>query len=47
MIEIESLVNVPQLGSMTTEGFLEKHLFYKIDEYSYDFEAPLGKASAG
>ena len=37
----QALVNVPQLDSMTTEGFLEKHLFYKIDEYSYDFEAPL------
>lgn len=41
LIEIGASVNVPQLGSMTTEGFLEKHLFYKIDEYSYDFEAPL------
>lgn len=41
MIEIGASVNVPQLDSMTTEGFLEKHLFYKIDEYSYDFEAPL------
>ena len=41
LIEIGASVNVPQLASMTTEGFLEKHLFYKIDEYSYDFEAPL------
>lgn len=41
LIEIGASVNVPQLDSMTTEGFLEKHLFYKIDEYSYDFEAPL------
>lgn len=41
LIEIGASVNVPQLDSMTTEGFLEKHLFYKIDKYSYDFEAPL------
>lgn len=41
LIEIGASVNVPQLDSMTTEGFLEKHLFYKIGEYSYDFEAPL------
>ena len=41
LIEIGASVNVPQLDSMITEGFLEKHLFYKIDEYSYDFEAPL------
>ena len=41
LVEIGASVNVPQLASMTTEGFLEKHLFYKIDEYSYDFEAPL------
>lgn len=41
LIEIGASVNVPQLDTMTTEGFLEKHLFYKIDEYSYDFEAPL------
>ena len=41
LIEIGASVNVPQLDSMTTEGFLEKRLFYKIDEYSYDFEAPL------
>lgn len=41
LIEIGASVHVPQLDSMTTEGFLEKHLFYKIDEYSYDFEAPL------
>ena len=44
LIEIGASVNVPQLDAMTTEGFLEKHLFYKIDEYSYDFEAPLGLA---
>lgn len=41
LIEIGASVNVPQLDSMTTEGFLEKHLFYKIDEYSYGFEALL------
>lgn len=41
LIEIGASVHVPQLLTMTTEGFMEKHLFYKIDEYSYDFEAPL------
>lgn len=41
LIEIGASVHVPQLLTMTTEGFMEKHLFYKIDEYPYDFEAPL------
>ena len=41
LIEIGASVHVPQLLTMTTEGFVENHLAYKIDEYSYDFEAPL------
>lgn len=40
-IEIGASVHVPQLLTMTTEGFVEKHLAYKIDEYSYEFDAPL------
>lgn len=40
-IEIGASVHVPQLLIMTTEGFVEKHLAYKIDEYSYEFDAPL------
>lgn len=41
LIEIGASVHVPQLLTMTTEGFVENHLAYKIDEYSYDFDAPL------
>ena len=41
LIEIGASVHVPQLLTMTTEVFVENHLAYKIDEYSYDFEAPL------
>ena len=40
-VQVGVSVNVPQLDSMTTEGFLEKHLAYKIDEYVFEFDAPL------
>lgn len=40
-VQVGVSVNVPQLGSMTTEGFLEKHKAYKIDEYVFEFDAPL------